>query len=395
MILRRKYPNPGKKAGIFHISLTLYTLCMSLNILRRPRQRPESNNSLKAHIEMEKESPEECSHGMGLADVCEACVQESRSKQPVWEVISRISEQSKFQRSHESPECTLEREGERYQIRMTRPEDTKTIREIHTLLQETFDAEEVEPEDSLREGLKGKKIEGSPLTTRYRIFVARDSSDQLQSLYGGQLVDIIRDGGNAPHDELLFMGMYAAVREESQRKGLVRELYTSSMMEVAADAHALGKTLTTIAGECTEESEGAWNAMGRRRVYVQTGPHEYSELPYIQPALSFNHETGLPAHGAGEMAEHIMLQFLTGEPTKERVSAAVASMYRCSNTWPEHMFANKRAYQSHLGYINRLRSNFDSFLMNNGDLLLLTAEERKEMVEKGVAFREHSEANDD
>lgn len=368
---------------------------MSLNILRRPRQRTESDSSREAHIETKKESPEECPHDRSLADICETCVEESQSQQPVWEVIARISEQSKFQRSHESPECTIERDGERYQIRMTRPEDTKTIREIHTLLQETFDVEEVEPEDSLRAGLRGRRIEGSSLTTRYRIFVARDSSGQLQSLYGGQLVDILPNDGDTQPDELLFMGMYGAVREESRRKGLVRELYMSSMMEAAADAHALGKTLTTIAGECTEKSEGAWNAVGRRRAYVQTGPNEYSELPYIQPALSFNRETGLPAHGAGEIAEHIMLQFLTGEPTKERVSAAVSSMYRCSNTWPEHMFANKRAYQSHLGYINRLRSNFDSFLMNNGDLLLLTAEERKEMGEKGVAFREHSEANDD
>src|SRR5713101_5148131 len=69
-----------------------------------------------------------------------------------------------------------------------------------------------------------------------------------------------------------------AARIESQRQGIVRELYISSMMQAAADAHSQGKKLSMIAGECTWSSERAWNSVGRRRVYVETGPNEYSEL---------------------------------------------------------------------------------------------------------------------
>jgi len=64
-----------------------------------------------------------------------------------------------------------------------------------------------------------------------------------------------------------------------------------------------------IAGECTWSSERAWNSVGRRRVYVQTGPNEYSELRYVQPALNFDVKTGLPTEDAGEASEHIMVDF--------------------------------------------------------------------------------------
>src|SRR5260370_39938670 len=70
-------------------------------------------------------------------------------------------------------------------------------------------------------------------------------------------------------------------------------------------------------------------------VYVQTGPNEYSELRYVQPALNFDVKTGLPTEDAGEASEHIMVDFLEGEPDKGRISTSVESIHNGAIHGPE------------------------------------------------------------
>jgi hypothetical protein len=148
-----------------------------------------------------------------------------------------------------------------------------------------------------------------------------------------------------------------------------------------------------IAGECTWSSEHAWNAVGRRRVYVETGPNEYEELPYVQPALEFDPQTGLPAEGAGEVAEHIMVQFLEGEQSKERVAGAVDSIYRWCNILPENFFATSEAFAAHKEYVSHLQKNFNEVMSSKGQLRLLSASEREDLRQKGATIHEYTAAN--
>jgi hypothetical protein len=165
------------------------------------------------------------------------------------------------------------------------------------------------------------------------------------------------------------------------------------MMQAAADAHSGGRRFSMIAGEATSGSERAWNSVGRRRVYVETGPNEYSELRYVQPALDFDLNTGLPTDGAGEAAEHIMVHFLEGEPDKVRMSAAVESIYLWCNTWPDDVFENEDACDAHLGYVAKLYEAFDAFMRANGPLRLLSAQEREQLRAEGIGIKDYIEAD--
>jgi hypothetical protein len=343
----------------------------------------------RQYQELLKEQSEVCSHKTSLADSCHGCVQESMAQQSVWKMLPDLMKNSRYRRG-QGPECTIERDGKKYEVRMVHSTDEKTVQEIQKLMVETFGKEEVEPIEVLRAAIDGRLFDGSKDIARYRLYVARDEAGRIQSVYAGGLVGM---ADPAPAGEAMFMGAYGITRPESQRQGIVRELYISSMMQAAADAHSQGKKLSMIAGECTWSSERAWNSVGRRRVYVETGPNEYSELRYVQPALNFDVKTGLPTEDAGEASEHIMVDFLEGEPDKGRISAAVESMNSWCNTWPRNAFENQAAYDVHLQYVADLRKEFNTFIFTNGPLRLLSADQREQLRAQGATINEYTVAD--
>lgn len=334
-----------------------------------------------------------CLHGVSRGEVCQTCISESIPEQPAWKMLARLRETSKYARSTQNaPECTIEQGGKRYEIRMVGENDLATMAEIQKLSEETFGEDEVDPINVLQAGVKGQLLDGSPDIARYRLFVARDESGKIQSVYAGGLIEMVTDQ-EQPNGESVFMGAYGITRPESQRQGIVRELYISSIMQAAADAYTQGKKLVMIAGECTWSSEPAWNAVGLHRVYVKSGENEYTELSYVQPALEFDAKTGLPDEDSGEVPEHLMVEFLEGEPSKERTLAAVASMYRWCNLYPRNFFNSEEAYAAHQKYIASIQKEFSDFLFANGPLHLLSSKERAELKEKGLVIHEYTKAD--
>ncbi|MBR1172156.1 hypothetical protein [Bradyrhizobium liaoningense] len=335
---------------------------------------------------------ESCSHNTSFAETCAACVLESRARQPVWEVLPELMRVGKFEREGDGPECAIRLDGSEYELRMLRSNDQGSVDEVQEMMEEAFGREEIDPIEVLKAGIDGKLLDGSRDVARYRFYAARDKSGKIQSIYAGGLLRMIEP---ALADEAVFMGAYGITRPESRRLGLARELYISSMMQAAADAHSQGRVFSMIVGECTASSERAWNSVGRRRVYVETASNQYYELPYLQPALDFNRETGLPTEGAGAAPEHIMVHFLNGGPDKARISAAIQRMYRWCNTWPQGVFKSEVAYDAHVHYVAKLHEDFNSFMQTNGSLLLLSAKEREQLRAAGTEIIEYTEADHD
>jgi hypothetical protein len=137
--------------------------------------------------ELLKEQSEVCSHKTSLADSCHGCVQESMAQQSVWKMLPDLMKNSRYQRGH-GPECTIERDSKKYEVRMVHSTDEKTVQEIQKLMEETFGKEEVEPIEVLRAGIDGRLFDGSKDIARYRLYVARDEAGQIQSVYAGGLV---------------------------------------------------------------------------------------------------------------------------------------------------------------------------------------------------------------
>jgi len=303
----------------------------------------------------------------------------------VHDAIETVLAQSAYTRAPQgAPECTLTGEHGRFEVTTVQAEDLETINEMQTFIGEYLDASEVDTVDVVQAGLRGDRAVGSEHDSKYRIFLARDEQGNIASLYSGGVVEF------TPHserpDEAIFFGAYGITSMSARRKGLVRELYASSLMQAEVDAKANGKKLTMVVGESSDESEPAWNAFGRKRVYVQTGPDTYTEIPYVQPPLDFDPDTGLPTEGNIDVPLHLMLQFFDGTADKKRISLAVDAIYRWCNMPPEDEFSTQEALQAQRAYIANLQKQFDDFLFGNGELKLFSANERDEMRKSGASI---------
>ena len=117
--------------------------------------------------ELLREESEVCSHKTSLADSCHGCVQESMAQQSVWKMLPDLMKNSRYQRGH-GPECTIERDSKKYEVRMVHSTDEKTVQEIQKLMEETFGKEEVEPIEVLRAAIDGRLFDGTKDIARYR-----------------------------------------------------------------------------------------------------------------------------------------------------------------------------------------------------------------------------------
>jgi hypothetical protein len=251
----------------------------------------------------------------------------------------------------------------------------------------------VDPIEVTRAAIRGTLPNGAKDLTRYRIFIAIDQrTGETISIFSGGLLDLITL--NAPLDrEAMFMEAYAVTRIDSQNLGIFRELYMSSLMQAAADAQAERKLLTMVVGECTWHSERAWNAMGQKRIYIETDVAEYTELPYIQPPVDWDSQTGLASEGAGNVPEHLMLEFFDSNPTKEGIVAAIDGIYRWNNMAPRDFFSSHWAYVVHKHHIEQQKTRLENFLHDNGDLKLLLASDRDGLRKQGITIHEYADAD--
>jgi GNAT superfamily N-acetyltransferase len=270
----------------------------------------------------------------------------------------------------------------KYTFELLKPSDTKSIKGVYKLWTDAYGVDEVEPIEVTKAGMRG---EGGIL---YRIHAAKDEEGKVVAAIAGGVDKL--DGKRA-----VYMVGYMNTDPVHQLKGLARKLFQLAVEQAQIDAKAGGRRLAAISAEATSSSEAFWNSVGLNRVYVGAGVKvdEYSELPYVQPALDFDTSTGLPVEGAGEAAEHLMLGFVENEADKELVSLVVDAIYRWSHLWPAEDFESMEAHQANVGYVSKFKQEFDEFLFGSGEMAILTAEDRKNLTMAGAIIHEYTAAD--
>jgi len=223
------------------------------------------------------------------------------------------------------------------QISRVSPKDKKTINAFYKLWEEVFGAEELEDKDITVSAMKGED------DVLYRVYVAKDGDKVVGVIAGG--LDYLND-----EEDALMIG-YAATQESYRGQGIQRRLFNELVKDASADSVSEGKTLGVITAEATQMSIPMWKKLGLDIIPVD----------YIQPALDFDASTGLPAEGAGEAKETLMLGFLS-EPNKDKVAKSVEAIYRWSHRWPREEFDSNKAYAAHVAYVDKFQSEFNARL---------------------------------
>lgn len=334
-----------------------------------------------------------CPHGVPIVSFCQPCTTESRSNQLAWKDVEKLRSQSKFTRSNnDSPSCTLDFEGNKYQIEHVESGESPTLSEVQDLFIRTFGEEEVDPEEILRQAVTGVEF-GVPSEVKYKVFAVRDPEGKVVCTVAGGNLDL-RDASGTPTGETMLMIAYAVTDKDVKQSGLAREAYISALMDCAAEAEKMGKKFVMAAGECTYTSEKFWNKLGWKRPYIESGNKQtYTELKYVQPALDFVKKTGLPKKGAGEVAEHLMVRPMNGKtPSKEAVMSTVNAFYKWCNRWGEEAFSSKKAHRTNQAYVDGIADTFKKELDEGGQLIFLDQVKREKAKQQGLTIHEYTEA---
>ncbi|MEK7648886.1 MAG: hypothetical protein AAB400_03130 [Patescibacteria group bacterium] len=343
---------------------------------------------------MQRDWQGSCPHGVPVVSFCQPCTAESQSNQPAWKDIEKLRGMSKFTRSNnDSPSCTLDFEGKKYQIEHVESGESPTLSEVQDLFIRTFGEEEVDPEEILRQAVSGVEF-GVPSQVKYKVFAVRDPEGKVVCTVAGGNLDLKDEHGN-PTGETMLMIAYAVTDKEVKQSGLAREAYISALMDCAAEAEKLGKKFALAAGECTYTSEKFWNKLGWKRAYIESGDKQkYTELKYVQPALDFVKKTGLPKKGAGEVPEHLMVRPMDGRtPSKDKVMSAVEAFYQWCNRWGREAFSSTKAYQANQSYVDDIAGTFKEGLDRGGQLIFLDQTNREKARVKGIKVREYIDAD--
>ena len=313
------------------------------------------------------------------------------TEQPSWRRIEELRQKSKFTRSAEySPNTTIENSEQLFTLQTIESGKETSLSDVQALFERTFGAEEVDPEKILRESVDGITSWGTT-QARYRIIGVRNESGQMIGTIAGAPLDLLDEHGKPTGEMVYFVG-YAVIDPSARKNGIAREAYISALMDATDQAAREGKKLKFAIGECTDVSEKYWNDVGWKRIYAQE-PNEltsFTEVPYMQPALDFDEDTGEVAEGVGEAPEHLMMDsFGSQAPTKEDLLRAYDAFMSWNAHWPRQAFGSDEAFASHQAYTSNLEGVFAAFLESHNSLLYLDAEARTHASENNIKINEH------
>lgn len=345
-----------------------------------------SFESMPAPVEIVRD----CPHGKNKAE-CEKCALEN---EPVWQTIKSLQEKSRFKRTGEySPDTDIEIEGKKFKVELIDNGKDPALSDVQKFFEKTFGEEEVDPEEILRGAVDGLSVFGEE-EPKYRIITVRNDKNELVSTCAGAPLDL-KDKEGKPTDEMVYFVGYAVTDPGARQGGLAREAYISALIDASQQAKLQGKSLKFAFGECTYTSEKFWNNVSWKRIYNQTGDKkEYTELKYVQPALDFDENSGLPAEGAGAMPEHLMIDgFGVASPSAVEVKQAYEAMINYNVDWPKQAFSSNEAFDAHREYIAKFRKDFNESFNDNDKLIYLDIKDREKAKKLGVKVHEYTEAD--
>jgi GNAT superfamily N-acetyltransferase len=260
------------------------------------------------------------------------------------------------------------------------PEDPE-FEPVYQMLLKGFGPEELDPEDVMKDQMGGKRKGLDSMGTRAQLADIRNGKGEVVCVLNGGLLPILDEKGHET-GESVFMIFYIHTRPDHERLGLSRELMITAHQMAEKEARARGLKLIGVTGECTWDSRRFWESMGLRRAYAGTGGRELREVPYIQPPLDFDLETGAVAEGCDNAPEHFMVQYFDDaamlKPDAQKLQRIVRAFYRANNYVGRAAFKEgaegDEAYEAHRRAITPHEEQF-SRDVSRGNIRLLSGPE--------------------
>lgn len=298
-------------------------------------------------------------------------------------IISEMKEKTRFQRERISPfreRIFSPENGEFFIDRITDP-NTSEAGEICKFIGK-FDPEEVDVDE----------VKLNIQDDRYAYYVVRDKGKVVGCIQNSHIENLDN------RDEIMIFIGHVIVAPEYWRKGLATELYQSVFERCLAKAKKENQIIKCICGEgeTKAEMENFFNQMERKRIYFEDAEGDVHEVPYLQPPLKWDIDTGRPINPwTGEVASkeevekcsariHLMVRMIDDRqrfPARD-VLSIVKTLYEDNyagkdfHGCPENPEVEKE--------LDRLKAELAETLSlaKNGEVFLMNAEERAKKKEE-------------
>lgn len=280
---------------------------------------------------------------------------------------------------------------QQYTIEVLDSPEHPSLPAAYDLLSQRFSSEELDPMEIMRDQMRGKRYghEIDPNGTKAILFAIKNEKGEVVTTLDGGVLPL-RDEKGELTGESVFMVFYVTTKPELEGLGLGREIMITAYQYAAQEAKRRGVKLIGGAGECTWTSRKYWERLGWRRTYTEMQDGSLAEVPYVQPPLAFELNTGEVEEGSGDAPEHFMIDFFDKKMEEDpaaaqRLARIVQAFYRTNNYINRQAFvdahkedeqAAEQAYQRH---VSAIRPHERAFLeaVSRGKLKFLRASELK------------------
>ncbi|MBI2041659.1 MAG: hypothetical protein HYT20_01390 [Candidatus Nealsonbacteria bacterium] len=280
------------------------------------------------------------------------------------------------------------KEGEKFSTeRLTNPEDPR-VNKVQEMLERQFNKEEVDSIETLKQAMAGIMKTGEKVPPCL-VHVAENIKGEIMGVHTGAVCETVDAKGKVSEKSAVSLGFYTVVSPEMREKGVWKNLFKAYEKAAAKYAKERGIKINGYMAEAHDEIESPLNKQGAKRAYIKAEGVLF-ELPYEQPPVEWNSETGKPEEGAGTVPEHLMLK-LASEKNKvsgKQIMEMVRGMYLYNNYREEEYFNSKEAHKEHTKFVKRIEQNLADFVAGK-TVYLLSAKEREAMKKKGVQFSEY------
>jgi hypothetical protein len=169
-----------------------------------------------------------------------------------------------------------------------------------------------------------------------------------------------------------------------QKKGLGRELYIDAFSKAYQQASENQQKITAVVGETVPEVEGYLNKFGRKRVYFKNDSGDLCEVPFLQPPVEEDADIPEPEE------THVMVRMMDGRDkitTKEFMSLlkpAYEDNYAGVDYAIKYQDYSREEAEEFRDGIMKFYNVLEQKLQGaeNGDILLLSAEEREQELKR-------------
>ncbi|MFH1820304.1 MAG: hypothetical protein ABH805_00025 [Candidatus Nealsonbacteria bacterium] len=260
--------------------------------------------------------------------------------------------------------------------RLVDPKDPR-VEEIQELLEANLKPEEVDPIETLRETITGKMSTGEEVPP-YLVHYATNNEGKVVAVLAGAVVPLVDEEGEESLTVGVLLGCYAVIL--SKATGVASDLLLALEKSAMEDAGERDIMVYGFLIEAQDKIEVASNRHGLKRLYVKKKNGSLTELPYKQPPVDWNPETGDPADGAGVVPEHLMLKIISPKVVREipgqNLMDMIRGMFYYNNYREEEYFNSKKAYRVHNRYVEAIEKELTEFI-GDKTVFFLSQKEKK------------------